>query len=366
MGHRRVGRQALNDASQPAAVFEPTRTLEFVCPICQGPLQVQHAAYRCIACDRDYPVVCGIPDFRLFADPYLDLQRDRERSRLIADVVEHLALPELLEYYWRRSEVTPPHLQRKFIESALRAGDRARRFVRLLHPDPERARGGRLLEIGSGTGNLLCEATGIFDEMVGVDIAMRWLQLSRRRFIDRGIPTPALVCCNAEHLPFPPQRFDLAAMVSTLEFVRDPGRALRELARVLDDSGRALVNTVNRFSLATIPYADLWGVGYLPHSLQVRYVRWRRDSPFESVHMFSRSQIAAAVSEAFERFRIELADIDDAALANLPARVRAGVAVYRAAKSVPIVRDLLSRVTPEWDVELRGPKRTPKPGVGRP
>lgn len=36
-----------------------------VCPICKGVLIINHQSYRCQSCDKTYPIVDGIPDFRI-------------------------------------------------------------------------------------------------------------------------------------------------------------------------------------------------------------------------------------------------------------------------------------------------------------
>jgi len=90
------------------------------------------------------------------------------------------------------------------------------------------------LDIGCGTGNFLAIAARHVEQPIGVDIAMRWLHLSRRRFLDDGLEVPALVCCCAEYLPFKPELFDAAVIASTFEFLRSPEEALIELKRTLD------------------------------------------------------------------------------------------------------------------------------------
>ena len=185
---------------------------------------------------------------------------------------------------------------------------------------------------------------------------MRWLHLSRRRFLDDGLEVPALVCCCAEYLPFKPQAFDAAVIASTLEFLRSPEQALVELNRTLGNKGVCLINTVNRFSLAKNPYAHLWGVGFLPKAWQVAYVRKRRDASFENITLHSYQQIKKTAALSFDGVDIALADVSDTTLATLPARTRVLVSIYRILKSLPIIRQLLKQVAPEWDVCLSKPK----------
>jgi len=167
---------------------------------------------------------------------------------------------------------------------------------------------------------------------------------------------PALVCCCAEYLPFKAASFDAAVIASTFEFLRSPEEALLELKRSLDDEGVCLINTVNRYSLAKNPYAHLWGVGFLPKRWQVAYVRKRRDASFENITLFSYLQLKHTAEKSFDEVDIALADISESTLATLPARTRMLVGVYRTLKSLPVVKQLLKWVSPEWDVFLGRPK----------
>src|SRR5207244_13119465 len=142
------------------------------------------------------------------------------------------------------SDITPPPLRAKFIRSALLGEKRALRVVNLLRPVADRPGAGvrRVLEVGSGTGNFLAMAHP-GQRVIGIDIAMRWLNLSRRRFLDKRLPLPALVCCCAEHLPFPDGLFDQAVCSATLEFTRVPKQVLSECARTLSAKGFLYIST---------------------------------------------------------------------------------------------------------------------------
>lgn len=340
----------------PSSLLPANRALEFVCPLCRGDLEIEAEAYACRACDREYPLQGGIPDFRVFPDPFLSFEGDRERTSRILEVLHQHTLPPLLEFYWSLSDITPIELRPKYVQSALRGESRARRLWNLL-PSEERQAAPRILEIGSGTGNFLAVALSQGANVVGTDIAMRWLHVSRRRFLDRGLPVPPLVCCCAEHLPFRDAQFDRIVSAATLEFIRDPERALAEAARVLDDGGSMLLNTANRRTLARDAYAHLRGVGYLPRSWQSRYVRWRNGACYEHTRPLSLGELSELARRYFARREIAPADVDEATLRQQPARVRTAVSVYRAATGLALVRKLVARVAPQWDALLERPYR---------
>ena len=342
-------------SNHPDDVLPQIRKLSFVCPICKHELQVKQQQYCCNNCQRFYPVVGGIPDFRVFGDPYLDFAEDAKRTDIVLAALERLNLKDLLEYYWSYSDVTPPLLRARFVQNALRGESRGTRLLEILKKSDAKSES-RVLEIGSGTGNFLSVANQYFNQTVGVDIAMRWLHLSRRRFIDQGVSVPALVCCCAEYLPFKSGQFDVQVMVSTLEFLKEPERALVEAARVLGENGQLTINTVNRYSLTTNPYSQLWGVGFLSKKWQVKYVRFRRNASFENIKLFSLEKITELSQRTFVNVEIKPADIDETILITLPFYMKIMIKIYRAGKSMPGINTLLKYVTPEWDIQLKKPR----------
>ena len=66
----------------------------------------------------------------------------------------------------------------------------------------------RLLEIGCGTGPLLVAAKHRYRQVVGVDIAFRWLVVAKKRLDEAGMGDIPLICACAEALPFREDSFD--------------------------------------------------------------------------------------------------------------------------------------------------------------
>jgi ubiquinone/menaquinone biosynthesis C-methylase UbiE/uncharacterized protein YbaR (Trm112 family) len=332
------------------------QNLPLVCPLCHGELGIEPHGYKCQPCAKHFPIHDGIPDFRVFPDPFLDFEEDRHRTETVLRAINDLELPALLEHYWSHSDITPPPLRVKYIRSALRGEARARSTLttlnRIASASPPLTKPHRVLEIGSGTGNFLQLAAAQYPAVVGADIGMRWLHLSRRRFMDAGLPAPPLVCCCAEFLPFPRGAFTMAVCHSTLEFTREPGRCFTEAARVLDNRGVFYVNTVNRYSLARNPYAHVWGVGYLPRAWQAAYVRWRCQASYEHVRLLSLFEVMRLARANFPRVEVALPDIDEAALRQLPRLIRWQIMAYRIWKRVPVFRTALKWIAPQWELLL--------------
>jgi ubiquinone/menaquinone biosynthesis C-methylase UbiE len=317
-------------------------------------------SYYCEACHKVYSSCAGIPDFRVFPDPFFSVEEDRTRSERILDVLNRYDFTQLLEYYWSLSDITPPLLRRKFVRSEVLGEHRARRIVAMLENGTLGAsqRPQRVLDIGSGNGNFLVVAAPQFPQVIGIDIGMRHLHVSRRRFMDRGIAIPALACCCAEYLPFPDGYFDFIVISSTLEIVQDKHRVLSECARTLKPEGTLYVQTVNRYSLRRDPYSYLWGVGFLPRHWQAGYVRWRRDAVYSHIKTMSLLELKRLTATHFPSRQIKLPDVDGAVLPHLPALTRLQIRIYKTLKSVPGLKALLAMVGPEWEVVLRKNDRT--------
>jgi len=83
------------------------------------------------------------------------------------------------------------------------------------------------LEIGAGTGHFARWLKGLQRQVVGLDRSRRMLAAAAR------LDDVGLVLGEASALPFASSTFDVALLITTLEFLPDPRRALIEAARVV-------------------------------------------------------------------------------------------------------------------------------------
>lgn len=123
--------------------------------------------------------------------------------------------------------------------SGRRAAQRETRLLQwLLEKFPE-AR--TVVEVGCGTGQFTCwfKAQGL--KAIGLDISVAMLEEAAR--LGKGI----WVRGDALELPFADDSFDLAAFITTLEFLPDPVRALSEARRVARQG--LILGVINRSSL---------------------------------------------------------------------------------------------------------------------
>lgn len=107
------------------------------------------------------------------------------------------------------------------------------RLRQLRHDVP----GGRLLDIGCGTGFIIHLAADVFDEIHGVDITPEMMAQ-----VDRSLGNITLHEAPAEKLPFPDASFDAVTAYSFLDHLEDVSAMFREAARVLRPGGRAYID----------------------------------------------------------------------------------------------------------------------------
>ena len=144
------------------------------------------------------------------------------------------------------------YLQRQFgttekldirIQAHQRYSERPDDFLEWL-VDRLQPRGGDLaVDIGCGTGSChpLLIARGV-RAILGVDRSPAMVEATQRRANDLSLPVTAIVA-NAERLPLPDGAYDLALANHVMFFVEEQLGALREIRRVLKDSGRVVLST---------------------------------------------------------------------------------------------------------------------------
>jgi len=94
------------------------------------------------------------------------------------------------------------------------------------------ARGGRMLDVGCGTGFVLRLAVDVFDQIDGVDITTEMMA----RIPDLG-PKVKTQIAEAEKLPFVDNTFDVVTAYSVFDHLVDYRITLREIHRVLKPGG---------------------------------------------------------------------------------------------------------------------------------
>jgi phosphatidylethanolamine/phosphatidyl-N-methylethanolamine N-methyltransferase len=103
--------------------------------------------------------------------------------------------------------------------------------------------GGRILEVGVGTGLSLADY-GKGTRIVGIDISEPMLEKARKRVAAQGLTNvEAIEVMDAEHLTIPDAAFDVVVAQYVVTAIPNPERALDEFVRVVRPGGEIIVTT---------------------------------------------------------------------------------------------------------------------------
>jgi len=142
--------------------------------------------------------------------------------------------------------------------------------------------GGRILEIGVGTGLSLADYAAP-DEVIGIDISEPMLARARQRLASRRLPhVRGLLVMDAHRLAFPDASFDCVVAQFVITLVAQPEAVLSECARVVRPGGSILL--VNHLYSERGPAASLErllakparAIGLRPEFPFLRLAAWAR------------------------------------------------------------------------------------------
>lgn len=326
--------------------------VEICCPYCKGDLHETTRETRqfvCESCRRDFPVILDIPDLRVFPDRYIEIAADHAKGLQIAARFDEFDFAGLVDFYYSITSAVPKEDARRYTRGLLGGAARAsasldtwEKTTRNGHKQPAN---GRLLEIGCGTAPLLVAAASRFDQVVGVDIAFRWLVVAKKRLADEGLDLP-LICACAEALPFPDESFDRVVADSVLEHLSDQQKALAQCHRVLIPTGRLFVSTPNRFSLGPDPQVGIWAGGILPERWLAAYVERQGGIPPKRRLLSARSLSALIHQAGFCHPEVMLPDITNGQRDHFGKGMQVMIDVYQTAKRLPVSRQALQLIGP--------------------
>ena len=99
--------------------------------------------------------------------------------------------------------------------------------------------GPRVLELGFGTGNLLCDLAESHHQVWGLELSLPMVRIAQRKLHHRGLSLP-LVGGRGQALPFASGAFDSLVVTFPSSFILQPD-TLEEISRVLRTEGRLVM-----------------------------------------------------------------------------------------------------------------------------
>ncbi len=335
-----------------------------ICPTCGVTPAGGPERWACPGCGAAYRGLRGIVDLRTAEDGFLPNAEDWDyAARLDADF-DRLDFRGLLDRYFDLSPAIPRALRDRQVAHILTAPGRVGAWLDALGPAAD---AGPLLDLGCGSGSFLAAAGAPGRPLVGVDIALRWLIVARKRLDEEGLARIPLVCGCAERLPFADGAFAGIVAGDVIEHVADQGATLAEAYRVLRPGGRIFLAAPNRFSLAPEPHVQVWGVGYLPRRWMEDYVRWTSGKDFRSIRTLGFGEWERMLRQGpFRGGRVEAPGLPASDLDHFgPLKRRAG-RLYNRLVASPIGRSVARAVGPLFHVVCTRPAGPGPAAVGGP
>ena len=318
------------------------------CPSCHSKVSEIGSTLECVGCDRVFTTISGIPDFRLSIPNYLDADADLALARELAEA--SLPLEQLVRTVYSRR----PDWDQARVEFRTKGVISAREK---LHDDLDGwlkpvTRGETFLDLGCGGGMLMAAAADLQPQLtvIGIDASMTWLIVAQRYVRERG-GEPILAAAMAEALPFANESIPAIVSLDVIEHVNDPDLYLAEINRVLQPEGRLALSTPNRFSLTAEPHVHVWGVGWLPQSLQAAWVRKRSGKVYEDTVLMSSFVLSKRLRRMTQlRFRVRIPKVSRAHIAQFPVMKGRMAALYNAVSQARSLRPLFLFIAPFFQV----------------
>jgi ubiquinone/menaquinone biosynthesis C-methylase UbiE len=115
--------------------------------------------------------------------------------------------------------------------------DRIERLVEAVNPAPE----SRVLEVACGPGFLALAFAKRCREAVGLDLTDAPLAIAEKNRCERGLANARFQRGDADRMPFADGEFDVVVCRFAFHHFEEPGRVLREMARVCRPQGKVAV-----------------------------------------------------------------------------------------------------------------------------
>jgi len=116
------------------------------------------------------------------------------------------------------------------------------------------------VDVGTGTGEVLCWLAQMAAKVIGVDRSEKMLAVSRERVARSGLQNVELLLGEAEALPLDDCICETAFSSMLLHHLGDPGQGVREMGRVVRPGGKVVISDLVKhdFDWTREVMADVW------------------------------------------------------------------------------------------------------------
>lgn len=237
----------------------------FCCPSCREDLERRNEkedAFHCPSCGRKFPIYWGIPDFRMTSPT------DVDRASGFAERFPTTSYMDMV-----RSSAPPGyHMYDLFLQIRATTAARAlarRETLRPLVP----AAAGRAADVGCGTGYGVLALSGLAKSVAGIDISLPDLVIACKFLAENHVSNAVLAAASCDRPPFRDRQFDAVTALDIIEHVENPENLIAECYRMLAGNGLLHFTSQNRYSLGLEPHVRVFALGFLPRTLQERFMR---------------------------------------------------------------------------------------------
>jgi len=208
-------------------VNSPESTGLYVCPQCKGELDFNGSAFSCFSCQRNYPIVDGIPDF-LFGDSA------RNNDPLLRNVAQIDRMASFYESTWWYPLVLNFY-----------AGWHCTTFADLVlyFRDTMKFVQGLILDVACGPATFGRRVASKNNTIYGIDISPGMLRHGVAYAAQERVANIHLSRSRVEALPFADRTFDAAICSGSLHLFPDTVQALNEIERALKPAAPLAVMT---------------------------------------------------------------------------------------------------------------------------
>ena len=294
------------------------------CPRCNsGSLREEVGGIICNGCERTYPTILGIVDFRdaeidkTAAFSIVDDRRLAEQLSIIFNKVPTFnALCDTYKLLKQNVGTVVSaediNIEELFANQVINTGRlsevqlaHGRAILEKLSEYISTAPHGMppnnmALENGCGLGLFIDGFAAHFKELVVLDFSLCYLVLAKKIIEERSLVNVTLICGSVECLPFKNDTFDFIHSNNVIEHVFDQKALFIEAKRALKTNGLFFVLSPNRFSSYFEPHFRLPFYGFIPKFISRIIIQiWQRRS-IDDISLLSLSELRKLVASQFD------------------------------------------------------------------